>query len=152
VDAQSYDIALEKFSLRDNLLTETERWRVALRPKQVTLGALVLLPVRPIPDFDEVDAQEAAGLFGLVGVCQRVLRDAFHPDRFNLIAAMMKDNFVHFHLVPRYAEVRDFEGVSWRDADWPALVSFAGDRPVVPGREAVLLRLQKDFAGAAFQK
>src|SRR5450755_2455873 len=52
-----------KFSPEQNLIGESSSWMVTLRPKQVTLGSLVLLPRRPIEDFDEVTEPEAGDLF-----------------------------------------------------------------------------------------
>jgi diadenosine tetraphosphate (Ap4A) HIT family hydrolase len=84
----------------------------------------------------------------VVAACQRLLRTTFDADRFNLIAAMMKDNFVHFHLVPRYAQARELDGVTWQDPDWPSLIGFSRETPSATARDAVLQRLRADFAAA----
>jgi diadenosine tetraphosphate (Ap4A) HIT family hydrolase len=124
VDNEEYAKAIEKFRPQDNTVALTDHWHIVLRPKQVTLGALIALPTSFIADFDGIADDAAADLFRVIGASERALRSAFSPDRFNLIAAMMKDPFVHFHLLPRYETERSFGGTSWKDVDWPGLVSF----------------------------
>ena len=38
---------------------------------------------------------------------------------------MMVDPDVHFHVIPRYEGARDWDGLSFRDAGWPALPALA---------------------------
>jgi len=148
VDNAEYERALEKFSVADNLLVRSQYWTVILRPKQITLGALVLIPNSPIDDFDAVAADEAADLFTVVARCQAVLREVFNADRFNLIAAMMKDHFVHFHLTPRYESDRHLAGMTWVDRDWPSLIDFGTDAPPPEDNIPVLDRLRIAFSGS----
>jgi diadenosine tetraphosphate (Ap4A) HIT family hydrolase len=146
MEGDEYLKALEKFSVDENHLAESEYWLVTLRPKQIALGALMLLPRQPIDDFDALRAPEAADLFHVVARCQVVLRRTFAADKFNLIAAMMKDNFVHFHLVPRYSERRELAGTAWIDSDWPGLIDFGRDVPPPEARMVVLQNLQGEFS------
>ena len=118
---------------------------MALRPQQVTLGALILIPVEPISDFDQVTPTEASTLFEVVARCQVLLRHTFRADKFNLIAAMMKDNFVHFHLIPRYANPRNLKGTTWTDGDWPTLVTFRKDGQTEEARASVLEGLRANI-------
>jgi diadenosine tetraphosphate (Ap4A) HIT family hydrolase len=141
-----YEAALEKFAVADNQLATSEHWVAALRPKQVTLGAVVLIPNRAIDDFSGIAPEEAADFFSLVAQCQAGIRRAFHADRFNLIAAMMKDPFVHFHLIPRYKEPRDFGGTIWTDESWPELIDFGNSEPQLSAREGVLEDLRAAFS------
>lgn len=133
-----YGGLIERFAVDQNLLVDSRLWMAVLRPRQVTLGALVLLPKRFVPDYSDLSADEAADLFPLVTACQRVVRNVFQADKFNLIAAMMKDPFLHFHLIPRYESSRDFAGVTWTDQDWPGLVSFSRSPASVDANDAVL--------------
>jgi diadenosine tetraphosphate (Ap4A) HIT family hydrolase len=147
VQDEDYRTALEKFAVADNKIASSDKWVVVLRPKQVTLGALVLIPDRGIDDFDGLEPDEALNFFALVARCQAVLRLSFQPDRFNLVAAMMKDPFVHFHLIPRYADTREFEGTIWTDESWPDLIDFRTAAPESPARTALLEHLRSAFAG-----
>jgi diadenosine tetraphosphate (Ap4A) HIT family hydrolase len=40
-------------------------------------------------------------------------------EKVNVIAAMMKDPFVHFHFIPRYSQPKSAFGRDWVDEDWP---------------------------------
>ena len=119
-----YISATQKFRPDELTLFSSAHWRVLLRVKQITLGSLVLLPVDPIEDFDAATPDVAADFFRTVALSQSVLKKSFTPDRYNVIAAMMKDAFVHFHLIPRYSTEREFANETWTDSDWPQLVAF----------------------------
>ena len=43
-------------------------------------------------------------------------------DRVNVVAAMMKDPFVHFHFFPRFESAVNLFGQSWVDEDWPRAI------------------------------
>jgi diadenosine tetraphosphate (Ap4A) HIT family hydrolase len=42
---------------------------------------------------------------------------------------MMVDPHVHFHVLPRYAEARTFEGIEYPDKGWPGLPDLASHQP-----------------------
>ena len=50
---------------------------------------------------------------------ERALRAAFDYQKLNYLALMMVDPHVHFHVIPRYSEAREFEGSTFLDAAWP---------------------------------
>jgi diadenosine tetraphosphate (Ap4A) HIT family hydrolase len=124
VNVNEYAAATQKFQPNALTLGSTTHWRVLLRVKQITLGSLVLLPVEPVADFDEVTADVAVDFFRAITCSQSALKQVFEPDRYNVIAAMMKDAFVHFHLIPRYSTERELAGATWADPDWPQLIAF----------------------------
>ena len=97
---------------------------LALRGKQVTLGSCVLLLKRPVESLAALEPAEAVDLVVVAGEFERRVSDAFGAERFNYVAAMMKDPFVHFHAFPRYSEPSDFGGVSWTDVDWPKAINI----------------------------
>ncbi|MEA3075689.1 MAG: hypothetical protein QOF60_597 [Actinomycetota bacterium] len=99
-------------------------WLVVTRSKQVTLGASLFLLKRPVPSFGEVAAEELAELAAVAGWFEEAVIEAFGAERFNYIAAMMKDPWFHFHAIPRYSGPREFEGREWIDQDWPAVATF----------------------------
>lgn len=146
---ESYLAAIAKFSPEASRVGESALWIAVLRPKQITVGSLVLLPKRPIEDFGQVKEDEATDLFRAIAGCQALLRSTFAPDRFNLIAAMMKDPFVHFHLIPRYSTPRTVDQVTVIDEDWPALVDFAKPAADDEVRNVVLTCLRDALGGRA---
>ncbi|MGH6906648.1 MAG: HIT family protein, partial [Aestuariivirga sp.] len=65
---------------------------------------------------------EAFGDFALiVREIERGLRAFCAYDRINYLMLMMVDPHVHFHILPRYAEPRLFEDLSFADPGWPGL-------------------------------
>ena len=140
-----YISATKKFQPDELTLFSSAQWRVLLRVKQITLGSLVLLPVDPIEDFDATTPDVAADFFRTVALSQSVLKTNFAPDRYNVIAAMMKDAFVHFHLIPRYSAERDFADETWTDSDWPQLVAFRDVNTGAATRKLLVDILTQDF-------
>ena len=141
-----YGDQLVKFNLDALAVHEIDGWMVSVRPKQITLGSMVLIPRRYTPSFAQLaeSRRASAGLFAATAACEQALNNLYHPDRVNLIAAMMKDPFVHFHLIPRYSQPMNHFGLEWIDADWPALVSFGAGAD----NTEVQALIQQDLAGA----
>ena len=139
---RAYKELLGKFDVDGTGIIDSEHWGAFLRSRQITLGALVLIPATRVADFGDLTPNQASDLFGLVATCQGLLRSSFQADRFNLVAAMMKDPFVHFHLIPRYEATRSFAQAVWSDDDWPALVSFSREPHPSGLNGAVLTKLR----------
>ena len=57
---------------------------------------------------------------------------------------MMVDPDVHFHVIPRYGEMRDFDGVTFVDRGWPAQPDLGAPHDLDDGRFA---RLAAHVAG-----
>src|SRR4029077_5190370 len=102
-----------RFDPEDLLVEDLEHWLVVVRRKQITLGACVLLLRRPEESLSRLTPAEATELPAAVGAFESRALAAFQPDKFNYVAAMMKDPYVHFHAFPRYsADQRRYE-VDW---------------------------------------
>lgn len=43
----------------------------------------------------------------------------FQNDKINYLMLMMVDPEVHFHVIPRYANDKEFEGITFKDSEWP---------------------------------
>jgi len=108
-----------KFGYPTSLLREYRNWVVLLRPAQPTLGCLVLACKEEVTSLGAVSGAAYAELASAIAGLEGALRRAFRFDRVNYLALMMVDPHVHFHVIPRYAEARDFEGSKCRDAAWP---------------------------------
>ena len=75
----------------------------------------------------------AFGEFGTV-VCdiEKVSKN-FRPwDKINYLMLMMVDPNVHFHVLPRYADQQEFDGVSYDDSGWPGQPDLAGGPKLAP--------------------
>jgi len=107
------------FGYPRTLVSETGGWLVLVRPKQPTFGALVLVCKEPAAAFSELSAAAFADLQTAIGGIERMLGRLVGYERINYLMLMMVDRDVHFHVIPRYAGVREDGGVSYRDAGWP---------------------------------
>ena len=108
-----------KFGHPQSVLREFEFWSVLLRPVQVTLGSLVLVCREPVAHFGELSAGASAELASAASAIETALGRAFAYDKINYLMLMMVDPDVHFHVLPRYQDERQFEGRSCLDAAWP---------------------------------
>lgn len=133
----------EKFKPEIMTLKEFKYWVVVLRGKQQTLGDAVIILKNEHPFIGEATAEEFAELPEVIAWYEGKCRELFGAEKFNYLAAMMKDNFVHYHAFPRYSGEKEMFGVVWQDTDWPRPVTPAG---VVPEEEVVnnLLKAFRD--------
>jgi diadenosine tetraphosphate (Ap4A) HIT family hydrolase len=110
---------LETFGYPNSLIGEGDHWAVLMRPKQVTVGALVLAAKSGALAFGALPRQAYAELGVMTAKCEAMLKAAFAPDKINYLMLMMVDPHVHFHVLPRYAAVREVDGRSFADTAWP---------------------------------
>lgn len=110
---------MKKFGYPGTLIREYRYWTVLLRPQQVTLGSLVLGAREQVGAFHQLSAEAFAELKTVVDHIERVLGDEFDYQKINYLMLMMVDPDVHFHVLPRYAEPREFHGSRFVDAGWP---------------------------------
>jgi diadenosine tetraphosphate (Ap4A) HIT family hydrolase len=130
---------MRTFGYPDSVVAEYGRWAVLLRPQQATLGALVLVCREEATAFAAISAEAFAELSTAVRETEAALRRAFAYDKINYLMLMMVDPNVHFHVLPRYAEPRDFAGVRFSDAGWPRQPDLAAAPVVTDACRAALL-------------
>lgn len=107
------------FGYPDTLIAEYGPWLLLLRPKQPTLGSLVLVCREPATAFSQLTPEAFAALKTATAAIEQGLKGFVDYQRINYLMLMMVDPDVHFHVIPRYESVRVFEGVSFADAGWP---------------------------------
>jgi diadenosine tetraphosphate (Ap4A) HIT family hydrolase len=100
-------------------IAETASWRVLVRPKQPTFGALVLICKDEAKAFSDISAAAFADLQVAVKGLEAMLKRVVNHQKINYLMLMMVDPDVHFHVIPRYEGVRMHEGVAFADAGWP---------------------------------
>ena len=110
---------INKFGYPASLLHEYRSWVALLRPVQPTLGSLVLACKEDATSLGMVSSAAYAELAKATADLERVLGMAFGYQKINYLALMMVDPHVHFHVIPRYAEEKAFEGATYRDATFP---------------------------------
>lgn len=123
-----------KFGGPGTLVADYEHWCVLARPKQVTLGSLVLLSNSQHERFPDLPAAAFSELAKVTADIEEALGTLVSPEKMNYLMLMMVDPHVHFHVFPRYSEDRRFEETDFSDAGWPGppdLSSGVSDEAVV---------------------
>lgn len=110
---------LKKFGAPDTLIHEYEYWSVVLRPKQTTLGSLVLISRTQAQAFSDLEAPAFAELQKAVADTEKTLATLFSYNKINYLMLMMVDPHVHFHVLPRYNAEKIFNAISFKDPAWP---------------------------------
>ncbi len=112
---------LEAFDHQNNLIREYDNWYVLLRPRQVTLGSLVLLCKDDVDAFSKISKNSFANMDAAIQDIERSLSNLFNYEKINYLMLMHKDPAVHFHVIPRYTHEVEFNGEKFTDPGWPGL-------------------------------
>ena len=110
---------MRKFGYPDTLIKEFEHWAVLLRPGQVTLGSLVLAAKAEATAYSDLPDEAFAEQAIAVRAIEAALRSFCEYERINYLMLMMVDPNVHFHVIPRFSESRNWDGIDFPDAGWP---------------------------------
>jgi diadenosine tetraphosphate (Ap4A) HIT family hydrolase len=110
---------IQKFGYPATLLKELRHWLVLLRPAQPTLGSLVLAAKNDATAYGKLPLEAFAEQAAAIAVIESALSAFVGYERINYLMLMMVDRNVHFHVIPRYSEPRDWNGISFPDAGWP---------------------------------
>src|SRR4051812_41108333 len=110
---------IEKFGYPATSLKEFEHWLVLLRPAQVTLGSLVLAAKADATSYSGLPREAFSEQADAVLVIERALQTFTAFERINYLMLMMVDPHVHFHVIPRYSQVRRWDTFEFADAGWP---------------------------------
>jgi diadenosine tetraphosphate (Ap4A) HIT family hydrolase len=117
----------DKFHVPELEVLRGDHWTWSVRPAQPTLGAGILSLNRFATSLGDLSAEEGADLVRVVAVIEGALGRFSGPERMNYLMLMMVDAHVHFHVLPRYAEVRERVGQQMRDPAWPGPPMLADD-------------------------
>lgn len=110
---------IKKFGYPASLVREYDHWVLLVRPAQVTLGSLVLASKSDATAFGELPPDAFAELGRLVAKVEPALARFTAYERLNYLMLMMIDPQVHFHVIPRYPEERQWSEERFADAGWP---------------------------------
>jgi diadenosine tetraphosphate (Ap4A) HIT family hydrolase len=114
-----YNATFANFNGSTTLIAEYEHWCVLVRPKQVTLGSLVLVAKSDATAFSALPPAAFAEMETVIADIEATLAAEFQYDKINYLMLMMVDPHVHFHVIPRYAEPRTLEKWTLADEGWP---------------------------------
>ncbi len=115
----------EKFEIETLTIYRSAAWCWSVRPGQATLGAGILSLNRHAETFAQVTKDEMADLHTMIAVVEKTLKQTFDHDILNYLMLMMVDHHVHYHVIPRYGQDQQFNGLTWLDSGWPALPMLA---------------------------
>jgi glycerol-3-phosphate cytidylyltransferase len=94
-------------------------WVVSVRPKQPTIGSLVISLKRDCKHLNNLTEAETQELSKVFSDTEHLLKKAFSYDKINYLCLMMVDEHVHFHVIPRYEKQVEFNDQVYIDNDWP---------------------------------
>ena len=121
-----------------------------LRAQQVTLGSLVLVCKEEATSFPDISTAAFAELKHVTSVMEGMLAAAFAFDKVNYLMLRMVDPHVHFHVLPRYASARTFEGMTFEDPAWPKPPDLTASAVFPEGlRESLRLYLRSRIGAGA---
>ena len=112
---------IRTFGYPVTLVREYDHWVVLLRPAQPTLGSLVLAAKSEATAFGELPAEAHAELARITQALETALGAFVGYAKINYLMLMMVDPHVHFHVIPRYDGVREWNGREFVDVGWPKL-------------------------------
>jgi diadenosine tetraphosphate (Ap4A) HIT family hydrolase len=110
---------LKKFLCPESIVKEYDNWLLLCRFKQTTLGSLILICKDDVTAFSDISPASFAEFSKIVPEIETKLQATFGYEKINYLMLMMYDPEVHFHIIPRYAEPKTFEGITFPDAGWP---------------------------------
>ena len=140
---------IETFGYPHTLIYEGQCWVVLLRPKQATLGALVLACKEEALAMSAISDAARAEMATLMCRCEALLRAAFNFDKINYLMLMMVDPHVHYHVLPRYSTTQSctlpaLARVEFADAGWPALPRLNLGAETTPEQNAALVAMLRE--------
>jgi diadenosine tetraphosphate (Ap4A) HIT family hydrolase len=103
----------------DTVLKVYDHWVVLLRPKQPTLGSMLLVVRGDIRRLPDIPLEGFSELYRITGDMERALQKTVGFDKMNYIQLGMIDPQIHFHVIPRHEKPKQFAGGSFADAAWP---------------------------------
>lgn len=112
---------LEKFDSEKNSIKEYKHWHLLLRNDQVTLGSLVLIEKSFKNKYSEISGSSFLEFGEIIKKIEPTLNELFSYEKINYLMLMMKDDEVHYHIIPRYSKVRCFNSIEFIDYGWPSL-------------------------------
>jgi diadenosine tetraphosphate (Ap4A) HIT family hydrolase len=137
---------IEKFGWPATLIREFEHWLVLLRPAQPTLGSLVLAAKSDATAFGELPGTAHAELKAAAAAIEAALARFTGYAKLNYLMLMMVDPHVHFHVIPRYEGTREWGGMAFPDAGWPAVPQLGEAVRLEPAqRDALVAELKALF-------
>lgn len=121
---------LTTFNFKNLLIKEYKNWYLLLRDSQITLGSLVLIEKNFHTKLSKISSESFEEFGVIVREIEMVLNNLFQYEKINYLMLMMKDNEVHYHIIPRYSKIKSYESFGFNDFGWPGLPDFANSNDI----------------------
>ena len=108
-----------RFSDPNLMIKHGKYWSIILRESTTTLGNCILICNRECPTFADLKPEEMEEFPTLCKWYEEKIKSLYGAVKFNYVAMMMKEEFVHFHVIPRYDREIERYGLTWKDLDYP---------------------------------
>ena len=138
-----------KFGHPSTLVADYRWWVVLMRPRQVTLGSLVLAAKCDVSAFSDLPPDAFTELGVVIPAIEGALKRGLDYEKINYLMLMMVDPHPHFHVFPRYAGERTLAGISIGDAAFPGPPDLGSGVDLDEAARAALgAALRAAFAGS----
>lgn len=98
-----------------DLVTGWTYWQLFVNRNQNYLGKVMLVLKRHATDVTGLKDDEQVEFWNVLRLTKEALDAAFQPDHVNYAFLMNQDRHLHLHLIPRYAQPREFAGLVFQD-------------------------------------
>lgn len=107
----------EKYERLD--IKEYQYWGVTLFENQYYLGRNIIFLKRHAVDFfTDITNEERDEFFDITKIVRNSIKDLYNPDLFNYATLGNEVNHLHWHIIPRYKNEREINGVIFKDENW----------------------------------
>lgn len=97
-------------------IKEYQHWDVFIKINQTYLGACIIWCKREDAlDLTDATMEEREELFLILKKIKQAIIKAFQPDWFNYSFLGNELRHLHCHLIPRYANPKELEGIKFED-------------------------------------
>ena len=96
-----------------------KHWDVYLHENQCYIGRVfILLKDEGVEDFLAIEGEVREEFFLIGKEVKGALKTLFKPDKMNYAALSNVSEKIHVHVVPRYKQPREFDGLVFKDERW----------------------------------
>lgn len=132
---------LGRLNREELFIKEFNYWILMLKPVPITLGSCIIVLKRKCSTLGEITQDEITEFPTVCSFFENKCKSLYGAVKFNYHANMMKDDFVHFHAIPRYDKQIKRHGITWIDHDWP----LADKMTKTKVSEDILQNIKNDF-------
>ena len=109
----------ETFNEKGNLIKEYKFWKLLLKENPSKLGQMVAILKREAFPFSQTSDNELSEYAVVAKETEAVLEKLFEPHLVHHLVLMYFDKHIHFHIIPRYHEAKEYERIMWKDDNNP---------------------------------